>query len=465
MSTSAGASPSFSQRMLARLDDRLNPLMVKEIHQGFRNGTFVMVGLVVLLIPLCWFFSVTAASSFVPSSFTDDSEGASFFSAIVWVLGIFGSMLLPVRAAIQLHGEVKNQTIDLIALTGMSSWQLAVGRFQAAALQLLLLLSFVSPFAAASVTMGGIGVMSIATALAFMLLLGFVQCSLGLLTASTMLLSPRLGTLAIVLFALQTMLLTSTAIAVATFGGVSSAPTEILPWLSACLLAITLFALRVSADVLAPRWQRSFFASRLTLLVPIAVILLPLWSGYPAMSGTRSDSELVLFAALWPLYFFGLLWSAPKRDLSSSRTRWSLIFGDGAEPNLVYAGLLSAAFCGLAQWRGVALAPVIVSYAYFVCLVGLATLAHGFLPARKQSGEAYVWILLGLVFLEIGLHVFAESTRYASVPREPIAEILVPLTLGDSQLERNLPWFSLLALAGALSLWLARARRAKRAHA
>src|SRR6476659_1606227 len=135
-----------------RIDTLLNPLMVKEAHQSFRNRVFIGVGILALIVPLLMFGFSLITEGFDMSS---ESAGQAFFGMISGFFGIAALAAVPGRAAQQYQAEIKSRTLDLILLTGLSPWNLASGRFQAAGLQLVVLLAFIVPFAVASTVMGG----------------------------------------------------------------------------------------------------------------------------------------------------------------------------------------------------------------------------------------------------------------------------------------------------------------------
>ncbi|HMI93471.1 MAG TPA: hypothetical protein VK509_18995, partial [Polyangiales bacterium] len=146
-------------RVLVRMDAALNPLMVKEAHQSFRNRALLIMGFLALGVPLLVFMGSIASSTSPESTpYYPGAEraGDSFFRTLSGFAMLVTWVAVPGRAAAMFHGEVRSHTVDLTVLTSLTPWQLASGRFQAAALQIVLLLAFLAPFCVASIALGGV---------------------------------------------------------------------------------------------------------------------------------------------------------------------------------------------------------------------------------------------------------------------------------------------------------------------
>jgi ABC-type transport system involved in multi-copper enzyme maturation permease subunit len=439
------------------LDGFTNPLMVKGVLQSLRSRGFLISNLLALGLPLLMFIGPLFDD--VIMSRSSQGSGRNYYSVIISVLSFAVSLFLPLRAAHELNGEIKSRTIDLLMLTSLSPWELAVGRFQASAVQIVLLLAFVMPFAVAALGLGGIGASMILANLAFATLQGCVQCCAALLAVSTSLISRTCGVLASGMFAVQLVLSNFIGALLLVERDRLSAP----PFLWACVLLIgtICFLLRLTADVFT-RGDRSTSAySKLMLAGLLAVLCLPFtWGWLAPLGGSRgSERGVALACALTALYYFGVAWSsAPERKATPKLARFWLL-SDGQLATTAYLAVLSLALTLVSQGERERVLPL-ACLAYFIFFSGLAALTQALLPESRRTREFYfgaliLWFGLDLVvslpFIDAEWNrTFHESSWLAFLPTAALSHRLLEHPL----------WLLWPGCVGALALLGARARNA-----
>ncbi len=124
---------------LSDFPDRLSPMLVKELRQGLRAKTFI-----VLFLALQIFLAVMLLSA--AASSTSDHVGSvisgiifSFFAAAVLIVQ-------PLRGIGALSSEVKGNTIDMMVLTRLSAWRIVYGKWVAIVGQSALLFTTIIPY-------------------------------------------------------------------------------------------------------------------------------------------------------------------------------------------------------------------------------------------------------------------------------------------------------------------------------
>ncbi len=137
----------------ANLDDRLNPILVKEIRQSLRGRSALLVIGAALLVQLLslYLFAV---------NMNDKEPGAGFFKVILAVF-IFGSFILIAVFCQRFSLEKRESDLDLACITTLSPSQIVIGKFVSALVMELMLFSLCLPFMVMSYYLGGIDLSSI----------------------------------------------------------------------------------------------------------------------------------------------------------------------------------------------------------------------------------------------------------------------------------------------------------------
>lgn len=434
-----------------RLRAGANPLMVKAAQQSLRSRGLLVCGLIALVVPLFMFYG---PGSLMISAFSRGSAlGHGYFMFIASVLSIVMSLLLPVKAVLELNGEIKTRTLDLLLLTNLSPWELAVGRFQAVLLELALVLSFVAPFAVAALGLGGIGARSILSCLFFASLVGCAQCAAGLLAMTTRLISRGYSVFALLIFAALLMF--------SGFGSLSVVLAEELkaPWLIWWCVMLGLFSLlclRLTADIFTSGDKSTSAWSKLVLWLMLIVYLVPLWgsSAFPRLMSSSSNRATFVGVGMLLFYFFVLIWSGMSERASSLRISRIRPLADGYSPTLLYATLSSVFVAAVSSdvWN----VPVYF-FVYFVMFTGLAALVHSLFGMRSSGAYFSAVVLLASfdLFICISLlHGFEVQ------PKDPVWFALLPVFTGPTKLAAHPEWAALPLAIGLVALAGARARNA-----
>jgi len=131
--------------------DWMNPIVVKELRQGLKSRAFT--GSFLALQGLMLFSMIMYM--LVGSNRNDTMFANGFF----WfMLGILLVAIIPFRAFQAIHEEQKNNTLEMIFLTRMSSWNIAFGKWLALVVQLLLMVTAVLPYLVMRYFLGAINI-------------------------------------------------------------------------------------------------------------------------------------------------------------------------------------------------------------------------------------------------------------------------------------------------------------------
>lgn len=124
---------------LSDFPDRLSPMLVKELRQGMRAKTFIVMFLALQIFLAVMLFSAGAAS-------TSDQVG-SVISGIIFVFFAVAVLVVqPLRGTGALSSEVKGNTIDMMVLTRLSAWRIVFGKWVALVGQSALLFTTIIPY-------------------------------------------------------------------------------------------------------------------------------------------------------------------------------------------------------------------------------------------------------------------------------------------------------------------------------
>ncbi|MCH7225679.1 hypothetical protein [Haloferula sp. A504] len=133
-------SPPLVVDRLADFSDKLSPMLVKELRQGLRAKTFVIVFLTLQGLLLLVLLSAVAASS----------QPQRAGGAISGIIFMFFSMALlviqPIRGIGTLHREVLGKTIELMVLTRLSAWKIVLGKWVSIVSQSALIFAAIIPY-------------------------------------------------------------------------------------------------------------------------------------------------------------------------------------------------------------------------------------------------------------------------------------------------------------------------------
>lgn len=138
MTTAATSAPTATS--LDEFSDRLSPMLVKELRQGLRAKTFV-----ILFLTLQALLGVVLLTAVGATSSSGDS-GRTVSSIIFFFFSLAALVAQPLRGVGALHNEIKGQTIDLMVLTRLGAWRIVLGKWVAIVSQTALLLITIFPY-------------------------------------------------------------------------------------------------------------------------------------------------------------------------------------------------------------------------------------------------------------------------------------------------------------------------------
>ncbi|MEM7010178.1 MAG: hypothetical protein AAF585_01740 [Verrucomicrobiota bacterium] len=132
--------------------DWISPIIVKELRQGMRTKVFtaafiVLQGFMVLFILMGWNSDRTSQSD----------EATSLFW---WCVFITLILVMPLRGFGALSSEIRLDTMDLIALTQLSSWRITAGKWAALISQSILVSIAVMPYVVLRYFFGGVNLVA-----------------------------------------------------------------------------------------------------------------------------------------------------------------------------------------------------------------------------------------------------------------------------------------------------------------
>jgi hypothetical protein len=157
---------------LTDFSDRISPMLVKELRQGLRAKTFVIVFLALQIFLAVMLFSAGAASG-------SDHVGSVVSGIIFSFFAIAVLVVQPLRGVGALSSEVKGNTIDMMVLTRLSAWRIVFGKWVAIVSQSALLLATIIPYLILRYFFGG---MNLVAELVFLILLFLTSIALTAVT-------------------------------------------------------------------------------------------------------------------------------------------------------------------------------------------------------------------------------------------------------------------------------------------
>ncbi|NNC86845.1 MAG: hypothetical protein HKN82_00130 [Akkermansiaceae bacterium] len=161
---------------ISDFSDKLSPMLVKELRQGLRTYTFVILflflqGLLALV--------VLTASGATANTSGSDTAGTVVSQIVFCVYALAVLVVQPLRGISALATEIKQNTIDLLVLTRLSAWRIVWGKWSAIVSQSGLLLVAILPYLILRYFFGGMQLFSEMFLMLYLFLLS------GVLTAFT----------------------------------------------------------------------------------------------------------------------------------------------------------------------------------------------------------------------------------------------------------------------------------------
>lgn len=145
-----------------RLEDRLNPILVKEVRQALRGKYFRVLFWITLFLSTLIGLGVVASSYSLGSSDT----GQVFFMSIFGALSAAVQCFVPFSAFLSTSSEWDENTYDLLIISNLRPRQIVQGKLLSALIQALLYYSTFGPFLVFAFLLNGIDLGSVGVILA-----------------------------------------------------------------------------------------------------------------------------------------------------------------------------------------------------------------------------------------------------------------------------------------------------------
>jgi hypothetical protein len=245
------------------VDDRLSPILVKELRQGMRARIFILSFLLLQVFLIVLTLANLAAQ--------DDYATLNSQNGFFWgILGFSLLVLTPLRGLVAMSGEIKNRTLETIMLTRLTAWRVVAGKWSALFAQSLLLVAAVLPYVVVRYFINGEDVVSDFKWIALMLWLS------GLLSAASIAVSCLTNPVIRVLVIIGIVVTGTTSVeSVIAFGLGSANGWEIVGWLLVLGFFIPALLFELAASSIAPASENHALRRRLlaVLFFLTAVVL------------------------------------------------------------------------------------------------------------------------------------------------------------------------------------------------
>lgn len=150
-----------------RWNDRLNPILVKEVRQALRGRYFKVSFWATLTVATLVGLGMMVALGMEELSGIDGGGGMAFFLSIFTPLVCAVQVLVPFSAFLSMGGEWDENTYDLLVLSNLKPRQIVLGKILSAGVQSLLFYSAFGPFLVFAFLLRGIDLGALLVVLVF----------------------------------------------------------------------------------------------------------------------------------------------------------------------------------------------------------------------------------------------------------------------------------------------------------
>lgn len=169
-------------RLLVRLGDRLNPILVKEARQALKSRQFVIT--FTLLLVCGWVWSILGLGWEPQAAYAP--VGSSMLMGYYLILAFPLVVIVPFGAFRSLAVEQDDRTYELMSITALQPRQIVSGKLGSSVAQMLIYLSALSPCLAFTYLLRGIDVVTIVFVILWVVLLSLglsvISLTIGTLT-------------------------------------------------------------------------------------------------------------------------------------------------------------------------------------------------------------------------------------------------------------------------------------------
>lgn len=412
--------------------DWASPVLVKELRQGLRSRLFMSAFFITQLLMIASVLMNLAIASATDSAV---GEAKGFSDGLFWFLISLPLVLgMPMRGFTAIHSEIKDRTIELVLLSHLSSWRIALGKWTALVIQTLLLVCSVLPYVLLRYYLGGVNILADLQSLGLLFIFSCV------LTAITVAMSPYeskiLRSLFVILLFIGAWFLMGTVmvwLTVSTFYGGVPGSGRINPWQVYVMMAVFVptfitLCLEMAASRIAPAAENHSLRKRLlgVFLVAAAAIL--------DLTGIGNKCAIFVAGAL----LVPLIIDALAEPVAFSLPVWKRFLARGRPGQLVawllapgwvsattFSIALIATLSGVAAWLGLLGTMqgkiMIVSYAGSLLLP--AAVLRLLLPGTKNFLGFYITIQFFFMLVTLLIFIITQSLN------DPFTTWLAPVPM------------------------------------
>jgi hypothetical protein len=142
-----------------KLDNRLNPVLVKEVRQAVR-GKFFRFSFLLMLIVASVVASLLLTNLDPHGSELSSDSGATYFFGMLIVFAAASMVLVPLQANRSMAAERDDRTFDALLISGLRPAQIIQGKWLASGMLLLLFTSTLAPFLVVGFTLFGLDLLT-----------------------------------------------------------------------------------------------------------------------------------------------------------------------------------------------------------------------------------------------------------------------------------------------------------------
>ncbi len=401
--------------------DWIGPMLVKELRQGLKARAFeiTFIALQLILAIVVGYHALLYARE--GAGFSADGLHSMFW----FIVGLQVLFITPLRALGGLTNERKANTLELIFMTGLSSWRIASGKWLSLFSQSVLFVLAVLPYGVLRYFFGGVNLTEDLIMLAGMLLSSAVLSAIAL-AISGMPAFIRVG--AMILFAMFGISFAQGLMFVAMMGrgmgsfffsGVGSGFDSVWPLMIYNALLVCIGALAIAANSISPIAENQALRQRLLVLAA--------WLPIPVLGLFGAPEEAILvqsvfficlgFAATW--YHLSIQPVAMRVHMEPFARRGGIgqlaafVLQPGWPAAVFFLVLIELIFIGTtASTRG-KIEPDVIAV---VTMAGAALMTPAFVWRAFRLPTKYT-LLLQTIFLGLcaGLMVMSDSLTDSSL--------------------------------------------------
>ena len=164
-----------------RWSDRLNPLVVREVRQSFKNRR--MIAIFFLLLAACWFASAVLI--------VNNAGNVEFYELgplfLGWYLVALIACLMiatPTAAFFSMVQEFRDNAFEVLAVTTLTPNRIVLGKIQGSLVMMILYSSAVAPFVCLSYMLGGLGIVGLFLGLVLLFSVSLAMTLFGVMLGS-----------------------------------------------------------------------------------------------------------------------------------------------------------------------------------------------------------------------------------------------------------------------------------------